>query len=117
MAHTRVVAITGASAGIGRATALRLARDGASVAICARRHDLLARVAADIDRVGGHALPLTADVTIEQDMAHLVRRTVERFRRLDAMICNTRFPKCIRTRRRERSSGSTRWRPASAIAS
>ena len=38
----RVVAITGASAGIGRATALRVARDGASVAICARRQDRLA---------------------------------------------------------------------------
>ncbi len=44
----RVVAITGASAGIGRATALRLARDGASVAICARRRDRLDLVADEI---------------------------------------------------------------------
>ena len=88
---SRVIAITGASAGIGRATALRLARDGASVAICARRRDKLDEVAAEITSAGGTALPIVADVTSEADMAMFVAKTVERFGRLDVMMCNAGF--------------------------
>ena len=87
----RVIAITGASAGIGRATALRLARDGAAVAICARRADRLDAVAAEIAAAGGQALPIVADVTRADDMDALVARTVERFGRLDVMMCNAGF--------------------------
>ena len=87
----RVIAITGASAGIGRATALRLARDGASVAICARRKERLDDAAAEIERVGGRALPIVADVTREDEMNALVARTVERFGTLDEMMCNAGF--------------------------
>ena len=53
----RVVAITGASAGIGRATALRLARNGDAV-VCARRAEQLNVVADEIPAAGGHALPM-----------------------------------------------------------
>jgi len=87
----RVVAITGASAGIGRATALRLARDGAALVVCARRADRLAAVAADIAAAGGQALPVAGDVTREVDMAQLVARAVDRFGRLDVMMCNAGF--------------------------
>jgi len=87
----RVVAITGASAGIGRATALRLARDGAALVVCARRADRLAAVAADIAAAGGQALAINGDVTREEDMAQLVARAVDRFGRLDVMICNAGF--------------------------
>jgi len=87
----RVVAITGASAGIGRATALQLAGGGASLAICARRKDRLLEVAAAIEAAGGHALPVVADVTEAQDMADLVRQSVGRYTRLDVMICNAGF--------------------------
>src|SRR5476651_618861 len=87
----RVIAITGASAGIGRATALRLARDGASLVICARRADRLDAVAAEITAAGGQALPIVADVTREADMNALVARTVERYGRLDVMLCNAGF--------------------------
>ncbi len=87
----RVIAITGASAGIGRATALRLARDGASVAICARRGDRLDEVARDIAAAGGTALPVVADVTREPDMQAFVAQTVERFGTLDVMMCNAGF--------------------------
>jgi NADP-dependent 3-hydroxy acid dehydrogenase YdfG len=86
-----VVAITGASAGIGRATALRLARDGAAVVACARRADRLESLAAEIKAAGGQALPVVADVTIERDMQDLVARAVERFGRLDVMMCNAGF--------------------------
>ena len=87
----RVVAITGASAGIGRATALWLARGGAAVAICARRADRLEAVAAEIVAAGGQALPIVADVTRGGDMDQFVARTVETFGHLDVMICNAGF--------------------------
>jgi NADP-dependent 3-hydroxy acid dehydrogenase YdfG len=87
----RVVAITGASAGIGRATALRLARDGASLVLCARRPDRLNEVAGEVTRAGGEALPVVADVTREADMDALVAAAVERFGRLDVMMCNAGF--------------------------
>jgi short-subunit dehydrogenase len=87
----RVVAITGASAGIGRATALRLARDGAAIAICGRRRDRLDAAAADIRDAGGDALSIVADVTREADVNAFVERVVDRFGRLDVMICNAGF--------------------------
>ena len=90
-AMKRVVAITGASAGIGRATALRLARDGAGIAICARRADRLAAAADEIRRAGGDPLAVTADVTQADDMTAFVRRAVDCFGRLDVMICNAGF--------------------------
>src|SRR5476649_2670582 len=88
MQQRRVVAITGASAGIGRATARRLARDGAAVVICARRAELLHAAAREIEAEGGQALAVVADVTNEDDMNRLVARSVEQFGRLDVMICN-----------------------------
>jgi NADP-dependent 3-hydroxy acid dehydrogenase YdfG len=91
MTPTRVVAITGASAGIGRATALRLARDGAALVICARRADRLHQVAAEITAAGGQALALVADVTSDADMQAFVASAVEHFGRLDVMMCNAGF--------------------------
>ena len=87
----RVVAITGASAGIGRATAVRLARDGAAVALCARRADKLDAVAAEITAAGGQALAVPADVTRVDDMDRFTALAVERFGRLDVMMCNAGF--------------------------
>jgi NAD(P)-dependent dehydrogenase (short-subunit alcohol dehydrogenase family) len=86
-----VVAITGASAGIGRATALRLARDGAVIVVSARRRDRLDTLVGEIEAAGGRALALVADVTREDDMRQLVHTSVERFGRLDVMICNAGF--------------------------
>src|SRR5438093_8830008 len=91
MSSNRVVAITGASAGIGRATALRLAREGASVVMCARRVDRLDALASETAAGGGTPLPIAADVTREADMQALVARAVERFGRLDVMMCNAGF--------------------------
>ena len=87
----RVIAITGASAGIGRATAVRVARDGAAVAICARRADRLEAVAAEITAAGGQALAIAADVTDADGMERFVSRVVERFGRLDVMMCNAGY--------------------------
>jgi short-subunit dehydrogenase len=91
MPSPRVIAITGASAGIGRATALRLARDGHSVAACARRADRLDVLAREIVAADGQALTVVADVTNERDMENFVERSVQRFGRLDVMMCNAGF--------------------------
>jgi short-subunit dehydrogenase len=88
---TRVIAITGASAGIGRATALRLARDGAKLVICARRGDRLDQAAAEIAAAGGEAMPIVADVANANDMQMLTDHAVSRFGRLDVMIANAGF--------------------------
>src|SRR5262245_7289798 len=87
----RVIAITGASAGIGRATAVRAARDGAAVAICARRAARVGTVAAEIRAAGGQALALPADLTDADGMGRFVSRIVDRFGRLDVMMCNAGF--------------------------
>lgn len=84
----RVVAITGASSGIGRACAERLAHAGAAVALCARRTDRLRDLAAAIASRGGRALAVTGDVTRDADMRALVSQSVDAFGRLDVMICN-----------------------------
>src|SRR5262245_15408662 len=91
MAGKRVIAITGASAGIGRAAAVRFARDGAAIAICARREDRLDAAAQAIRAAGGQALAIVADVTRADEMERFVARTVERFGRLDVMICNAGY--------------------------
>jgi NADP-dependent 3-hydroxy acid dehydrogenase YdfG len=80
-----VVVITGASAGIGAATAELLARRGASVALMARRADTLAEVAA---RCGPEALAIAADATRRSDVRATVERTIARFGRIDVWINN-----------------------------
>jgi NADP-dependent 3-hydroxy acid dehydrogenase YdfG len=84
----RVVAITGASAGIGRATAELCAQEGAAVALCARRVEQLNDVAGAVTTRGGRALAVPADVTSDADMRAFVSRVVETFGRIDVMICN-----------------------------
>lgn len=84
----RVAAITGASAGIGRATSIALAREGAAVALSARRAQRLDEAVAEITGAGGRALACPGDVTVESDMRALVARTVAAFGRIDVMICN-----------------------------
>lgn len=91
MTAKRIVAITGASAGIGRATAVRLARSGAAIALCARRADRLQAVADEIGSSGGEALAVVADVAREADMQRFVAAAVDRFGRLDAIVCNAGF--------------------------
>jgi short-subunit dehydrogenase len=85
---SKVVAITGASAGIGRALAERLARSGAAIVLFARRAALLDEVAGTIRASGGRAIAVTGDVTSAADLRALVTSAVEHFGRLDVMVCN-----------------------------
>lgn len=84
----RVVAITGASAGIGRALALSLAQAGARVLASARRGDRLDALAAARYPHDGCIVACPGDVTSEADMRALVDTAVARFGRLDVMVCN-----------------------------
>jgi len=80
--------ITGASSGIGRATALRVAREGASVAILDLEESALSNVAAQIEAFGGVALSLPADVTSENDVERATGRAVEELGGLDVVVAN-----------------------------
>jgi NADP-dependent 3-hydroxy acid dehydrogenase YdfG len=83
-----VALVTGASSGIGEATALTLAANGAAVAIAARRKDRLDELAGQIEAAGGRALTLEADITEEAQAREAVRRTVAELGRLDTLINN-----------------------------
>jgi len=83
-----VALVTGASSGIGEATALALAEQGAAVAVAARRRDRLEALATRIGDAGGRALVLEADVTDPAQAADAVGRTVEELGRLDVLVNN-----------------------------
>jgi NADP-dependent 3-hydroxy acid dehydrogenase YdfG len=83
-----VALVTGASSGIGAATARRLADDGASVALVARRKDRLAALAAEIEQAGGTALVVAADITDRFQAEDAVEQVIERFGRLDILVNN-----------------------------
>ena len=80
--------VTGASSGIGAATSRQLAELGACVALVARRRDRLEDVAAEIDKAGGTALVVEADITNRRQAEAAVRQAVERFGRLDTLVNN-----------------------------
>ncbi len=84
----KVVAITGASSGIGRATALHLGARGAKVVLAARRENEIAAVAQEIRAAGGEAGHRVVDVVRRADMEALVAWACERFGRLDVLVNN-----------------------------
>ncbi|WP_328564397.1 SDR family oxidoreductase [Streptomyces coelicoflavus] len=84
----KVVAITGASGGIGEATALLLAERGAKVVLGARRPERLEDLALRIGKNGGEAAWVRTDVTRREDLAALVALARERFGRLDVLVSN-----------------------------
>jgi NAD(P)-dependent dehydrogenase (short-subunit alcohol dehydrogenase family) len=87
----QVVIITGASSGIGEATARRLARGGASLVLAARRMDRLEALARELDPAGQRVLVLATDITNEADRRRLVDEALGRFGRIDALVNNAGY--------------------------
>jgi len=83
-----VALVTGASSGIGAATARRLAREGATVALVARRRDRLEQVALSLGDQGGAGIPIEADITDPEKGEEVVQHVLDRLGRLDILVNN-----------------------------
>lgn len=86
--ESKVVLITGASRGLGRALALALARGGARLSLCARGAEHLEAVATEARALGAEVLAVSADVGVARDVERLASRTLERFDRIDVLVNN-----------------------------
>lgn len=86
--ESKVVVITGASSGLGEATARHLSAQGAIVVLGARRVDRINALAAELMAAGGHALAIQTDVTRVDDVRRLVNDAVAEFKRIDVMLNN-----------------------------
>ncbi|MER6093262.1 SDR family oxidoreductase [Streptomyces bluensis] len=86
--HGKIVAITGASGGIGEATARLLAQRGAAVVLAARRGDRVDAIAQDIRDEGGRAATCVVDVTRAENLRRLVATTMDQYGRIDVLVNN-----------------------------
>ncbi|MTE25678.1 SDR family oxidoreductase [Winogradskyella ouciana] len=84
----KVLIITGASSGIGEATAKKLSQDGAKVVLMARSEDKLKTLKQDIENNNGEALVISGDVTKSDDFKNAVQQTVDKFGKVDGLINN-----------------------------
>jgi NAD(P)-dependent dehydrogenase (short-subunit alcohol dehydrogenase family) len=84
----KVAVVTGGTEGIGKATALKLAQEGAKVAICARRAELLDKTADEIRKTGAEVLAVAADMSKAADIERFMKAVIERFGRLDILVNN-----------------------------
>ena len=84
----KVAAITGGTEGIGRATVLKLVDEGAKVAFCARRPDVLEAFASELRVTGADVLAIVADASLPGEMERFIASAVERFGRIDILINN-----------------------------
>ncbi len=105
----KVIVITGASAGIGAATAIEAARAGMHVVVSARRAERLEQVAEQVRRLGRQALVVPADVADDEQVVHLAERTMETFERLDVMFANAGYGYLTGTASMDRGQERRMW--------
>jgi 2-deoxy-D-gluconate 3-dehydrogenase len=86
--ESKVAIVTGAAKGIGRGIALTLAESGADIASVDISTDENEKLAADIERLGRECLPITADVTKEEDVQRAVEQVISRFGKIDILVNN-----------------------------
>jgi len=103
----KVVVITGASSGLGEATARLLSAEGATVVLGARRVDRLKALADELTGKGGKALAVATDVTDRQQVTVLVDAAVQQFGRIDVMLNNAGLMQQSRLDRFKIMSGTT----------
>ncbi len=84
----KVAIVTGGTEGIGKAAARIFAREGAKVALCARRADLVAKTVDEIKRAGGNAFGMAADMSKAADIEYFISAVAEHYGRLDILVNN-----------------------------
>ncbi len=82
----KVAIVSGANSGIGKATALRFAQEGANLVLCARRYDILENVAETCRSYGVEAVAIPGDLTVHKDCTRVVEGAVTRFGRIDVLV-------------------------------
>ena len=88
MLKNKVAIVTGGGQGIGRAIALRFAREGADVVVAGRTLEKVEVTAKDIEEIGSRSLALKADVSVASDVARMVKAAVDKFGRIDTLVNN-----------------------------
>ncbi|PKX65078.1 putative oxidoreductase [Lactiplantibacillus plantarum] len=88
MSESKVIVITGASSGIGEATAKLVAKDGAKVILGARRENKLKKIADGIEKLGGEAAYQATDVTDDNQVEALAKLAIDKFGRIDVWLNN-----------------------------
>jgi len=86
--HDKIVVVTGGGRGIGRAIALAFGEAGASVVVAARNVNLLEEVVEEIKAMGGDAFCVRCDLTRDEDIFSLVKKTLDRYGRIDILVNN-----------------------------
>lgn len=84
----KVAVVTGATEGIGKATAFMLAKEGAKVAICSRRAEVVAQTVEEMKRAGGDVFGMAADMSKAADIARFIDAAVKHYGRLDILVNN-----------------------------
>ena len=84
----KLVIVTGASSGIGKACAEKFAQEGANLVLAARSADKLREVAENITRYGVKVLPVVTDVSVEEECKHLIKSAINKFGRIDVLVNN-----------------------------
>jgi 3-oxoacyl-[acyl-carrier protein] reductase len=85
---SKIAVVTGGSEGIGKATVLRLAQEGAHVALCGRRQEPLDKVASEAQKHGVQTLAMAADMSKAADVERFMKAVVDRFGRIDILVNN-----------------------------